>query len=151
MTDRQTIEIRLRQKEKEMQNLEARLRESRGYVRALRELLGLSPYGEKSMAKQARDIISERGHPVHIIEMLHAMGREVTRESRVSLTSALSAYVRRGDTFTKAGPNQFGLLEHRSHKKSTIRTKPLPRSEPPDNFGEIEVNREKTDKIGNDT
>lgn len=118
----------------EIQHLEDRLREARGYVSALREVLGLAPDADKSMAELARDIILKRGHDVHITEMLRSMGREITRESRVSLTSALSAYARRGDVFIKTGPNRFGLVEFKAVKK------PLPKlpKQPPDNFGELE-------------
>jgi len=132
MTDRKLIESRLRQKDIEIQYLEARLREAMGYARALRELLGLEVPTDRSMVEQARDIIFEKGRPVHITELLRAMGKQVTRENRVSLTGALAAYVRRGDIFTKVGPNQFSLIElkHR-HPKG-------PKSAPPDNFGELE-------------
>jgi hypothetical protein len=143
MTDRRLIESRLRNKQKEIQYLESRLREAKGYVSALRELLGLEPTNEKSMVDQARDIILQKGHAVHITELLEAMGREVTRENRVSLTSALSAYLRRGDIFTKAGPNRFGLyeLKHRTPSKGSLR------SQPPDDFGQLETAAEKPKRI----
>jgi hypothetical protein len=143
MTDRRLIECRLRKKLKEIQHLESSLREAKGYACALRELLGLEPTNEKSMVDQARDIILQKGHAVHITELLEAMGREVTRENRVSLTSALSAYLRRGDIFTKAGPNRFGLyeLKHRAPSKASIRP------QPPDDFGQLETATEKPKKI----
>ncbi|WP_150103234.1 hypothetical protein [Hyphomicrobium denitrificans] len=146
MADRQTIEARLRQKEREIQILEFRLREANGYARALRELLGLGPYGEKSMVDQARDIISERGHPVHIVELLKAMGREVSRENRVSLTSALSAYVRKGEIFRKFGPNEFGLRDHKPNKSRKLSLSTKPRAEPPDDFGQMAIPPPKTDE-----
>jgi hypothetical protein len=84
------------------------------------------------MVEQARDIILERGHSVHITELLAAMGKEITRESRVSLASALSAYARRGEIFTREGPNRFGLFELK--RRRSARSK----SEPPEDFGEVE-------------
>jgi hypothetical protein len=83
------------------------------------------------MVEQARDIILERGHSVHITELLAAMGKEITRETRVSLASALSAYARRGEIFTREGPNRFGLFELK--RRRSARTK----SGPPDDFGEL--------------
>lgn len=142
MTDRQNIENRLRHKMREIQHLEERLREARGYVAALREVLGLDPRTEKSMVEFARDIMLERGHEVHITDILRAMGREITRESRVSLTSALSAYARRGDIFVKTGPNRFALIEFKATRK------PLPKlpKQPPDDFGQMEPEKTKSEK-----
>jgi hypothetical protein len=131
MMDRRDIESRLRKKEMEIQHLEDRLREARGYAQALRELLGLEGPSSRSMVEQARDIILRRGHAVHITELLGAMGKEVTRETRVSLASALSAYARRGDVFTREGPNRFGLHELKRKRPSR------PKGEPPENFGEL--------------
>ena len=137
MPDRREIERRLRQKETDIQYLEARLREAKGYVRALRELLGLEAPSERSMVEQARDIILDRGHAVHITELLAAMGKDNTRETRVSLTSALSAYARRGDIFTREGPNRFGLFELKRKRRVA-----KPKSEPPDDFGELGTSTE---------
>jgi hypothetical protein len=142
MTDRREIESRLRQKEAEIQQLEARLREARGYARALRELLGLEAPSERSMVEQARDIILDKGHAVHITDLLAAMGKEITRENRVSLASALSAYARRGDIFTREGPNRFGLFELKRRKSAK------PRTQPPDNFGELTPRTEDKSKTG---
>ena len=127
MTNQRLIEEKLAQKDLDIQRLEARLMEARGYVRALRELLGVK---DKSMVDQARDIILQRGHPVHITEMLRAMGREVTRENRVTVTGALAAYVRRGDIFTRPAPNQFGLIELKHGGQ-------FPKRAPPEDFGQI--------------
>jgi hypothetical protein len=140
MTDRQMIERRIRQKEREVQNLEDKLREAKGYISALRDLIGMGNQPDKSTVELARDIIFERGHSVHITELLAAMGREITRENRVSLTGAISAYARRGEIFTREGPNRFGLLH------AAPKSRPKASTEPPDNFGELSeaAPREKT-------
>jgi hypothetical protein len=132
MKERNLIREKLRRKEIEIQSLEARLREAKGYVRALRELLGEED-ADKSMVAMARDIILEQGHPVHITDLLKGMGRDLTREARVSLTSALAAYVRRGDVFTRAGPNTFGLRELNHTRKMAPS-----QSEPPADFGSLD-------------
>lgn len=134
MTDRHLIERRIKQKEREIQHLEDKLREAKGYISALKDLIGLGSQSDKSTVDMARDIIFERGHAVHITELLAAMGREITRENRVSLTGALSAYARRGDIFRREGPNTFGLLKPTSSPKANPRAAS---TEPPDNFGEL--------------
>lgn len=130
MRDKVFIQNMIRAKEMEIQQLEHRLTEARGYVRGLQELIGVDPGNDRSMVQQARDIILAKGRPAHITELLRAMGRPVTRETRVSLTGALAAYVRRGDTFAKAGPNTFTLVELKRTRKPT-------KTEPPADFGEM--------------
>jgi hypothetical protein len=150
MDQRHKIEERLQRKEAEIQALEEKVKAARVYVQALRDVLRmLEPgAGEKdesqpaatsgadivlrsgSAVAQAREIILARGIPVHIGELLVAQGREVTRESRASLTSSLSAYVRRGEIFTRPAPNTFGLIE-----LGHIGSGELDLSEPPHGFG----------------
>jgi hypothetical protein len=70
------------------------------------------------------------------------MGKEVTRETRVSLASALSAYARRGEIFTREGPNRFGLFELKRKRRERLK------SELPDNFGELGTPTEGKRKAG---
>jgi hypothetical protein len=143
MSERQRIEERLRKKEQEIQSLEEKLKAARVYVQALHDVLKLlsaesepATPGETvlrpgSSVAQARDVILERGEPVHINNILEAMGKKVTRDSRASLTSSLSAYVRRGEIFTRPAPNTFGLAElgHDTIEDAT--------ETPPEGFGRI--------------
>jgi hypothetical protein len=144
MTERDRIEDRLRKKEHEIQVFEERLKAARVYVQALRDVLKLlddepaesspadSVLRSGSAVAQARDVILRRGEPVHIVELLEALGKEPTRESRASLTSSLSAYVRRHEIFTRPGPNTFGLIELGRSSMDAGRG-----DEPPRGFGQI--------------
>jgi hypothetical protein len=75
-------------------------------------------------------VILSRGRPVHIDDLLQALGRDNTREAKASLGSSLAAYVRREEIFTRPAPNTFGLIElgHQNRPKST---------EPPEGFGRL--------------
>lgn len=143
MDEREAIEQRLRRKEAEIQSLEDKLRAARTYVQALRDVLNLLSKGVGASATQpqsetvlrpgsavalAREVILARGKPVHINELLEAQGKEASRENRASLTSSLSAYVRRGETFTRPAPNTFGLVELAQTTASQGNT-------PPEGFG----------------
>lgn len=141
MLEREKIAERLRRKELEIQSLEEKLRSARVYVQALQDVLRLFAASEDSppadavlkpgsAVAQARDIIIQRGAPVHIGDLLTALGRESSRETRASLTSSLAAYVRRGEIFTRPAPNTFGLLEL-GHSEVAAEG-PL---EPPPDFG----------------
>jgi hypothetical protein len=140
MSELEKIRDRLRKKEHEIQGLEEKIRTARVYVQALQDILKLlgsekteqaaeSTLKAGSGVAQAREVILKKGVPVHITELLSALGKELTRESRASLTSSIAAYVRRGELFTRPAPNTFGLLElgHTSDLED----------EPPSGFGTI--------------
>ena len=146
MDERAKIEERLRRKEVEIQGLDEKIRATRVYVQALRDVLKMLDAGDReplerqadapdktlrpgSAVAQARDIILKRGEPVHINDLLSAQGKVATRDSRASLTSSLSAYVRRGEIFTRPAPNTFGLIELQHQ------TEPIQPEEPPAGFG----------------
>jgi hypothetical protein len=115
MIERATIEDRLRKKETEIQQLEDRLRTARIYVQALRDVLKASDTSADSdvrpgsMLDQAREAIRKAGKPLHVSDILRAIGRP--EDSKNSLTGSLAAYVRREEIFTRPAPNTFGLVE----------------------------------------
>jgi hypothetical protein len=123
MSERAIIKERLRKKEIEIQSLEEKLRSARVYVQALHDIVKMldksvsedvpveSILRPGSTVSQARDVIIKVGRPVHVNELLEALGKEATREGRASLTSQLAAYVRREEIFTRPAPNTFGLIE----------------------------------------
>lgn len=121
MSGRRKVEERIKKKKQEIQELEAQTREARAYIQALQDVLKMLPRDKKSDAgavlrsgsaiAQARDAILEAGRPLHISTLLRTMGREMTRNSRSSLSGSLAAYVRRGEMFNRTGPNTFGLVE----------------------------------------
>ena len=123
MTERDIIRARLLKKEQEIEQLEDKIRSARIYVQALQDILRLveedpdpssvagSALRPGSSVAKARDEILRRGAPVHIGDLLSALGKDASRESRSSLTSSLAAYVRRGEIFTRPAPNTFGLIE----------------------------------------
>ncbi len=126
MSERKIIEGQLSKKITEIQALEEKVKSARVYVRALEDILKEldksatatpgSVESDVSMRRgssvdQARAVILERGAPIHIDDLLEALGREVTRETKASLTGSLAAYVRREEVFTRPAPSTFGLIE----------------------------------------
>lgn len=122
MNERRKIEERLRKKEEEIQDLEARIRDARIYMQALQDVLKILPRNPEkgssgrvlragSNMSQVRDFILQQGRPAHVSELLEALGKEPTREARASLSGSLAAYVRKGEIFTRPSPNTFGLIE----------------------------------------
>ena len=146
MTERDVIEGQITKKQAEIDGLEDKVKAAKVYVAALRDVIKLldkasradsqADEGETklragSTVAQARDIILNRGEPVHIDDLLIAMGKDVTRDTKASLAGSLAAYVRREDIFTRPAPNTFGLIEL-DHFEPVEETD----SEPPIGFGQ---------------
>jgi hypothetical protein len=145
MNERRKIEERLRKKEQEICEFEAKIRDARIYLQALQDVLKILPRGSEGhrragslrpgsgMAK-VREFILEKGRPGHVTELLEALGRPATREARASLSGSLAAYVRKGEIFTRPSPNTFGLIELGHENEDDAGSE----SEPPADFGEDE-------------
>jgi hypothetical protein len=146
MNERRKIEDRLRRKEQEIDVLRGQIREAEIYIQALQDVLKLLPRERDISSSQdgsslragssvarARDIILAKGTPVHVVEILRQMGSEITRATRAALGGSISAYVRKGEIFTRPAPNTFGLVELGHEEMS-----PSVSDEPPDDFGEID-------------
>jgi hypothetical protein len=125
MNEKNLILEKIQKKESEIQSLEEKLRAAKVYIQALKDVLCVFPSdgGQTPLLKTepilrpgsamalAREAILQEGRPIHVDDLLLAIGKEVTKESRSSLGSAIAAYVRRGEVFTRPAPNTFGLLE----------------------------------------
>jgi hypothetical protein len=142
MSERAIIEERARRKEAEVQSLEKKLEAAKVYLQALADILrAIDSAAEDgpqetalrrgSAVAKAREIILKAGAPVHIDDLLTRLGREVTRETKASLTGSLAAYVRREEIFTRPAPNTFGLIELEHFKSEDEEP-----DGPPEGFGE---------------
>ena len=144
MEERKAIHEKLKKKEQEIQSLEEKLRAARIYVQALQDILKLvgadspaepaeSAIKAGSAVDKAREAILRKNKPLHINDLIEAMGKEVTRKSRASLTSSIAAYVRRGEIFTRPAPNTFGLVELGHKTPGVVAHQP----QPPQGFGRL--------------
>lgn len=68
---------------------------------------------------KVRDLLLKVGHPLHIKDILKGMGKEVTSNTRVSLSGSINSYAKKSQIFIKTNPNTFGLIELQN-KKETI-------------------------------
>ncbi len=139
--ERKKIEERLLSKEQEIASLEEKIKAARVYIQALRDVLTLPAVEDGdgssgtalrsgSAVAEARQVILDRRTPLHVNEILDALGKGATRQAKASLTSSIAAYVRRGEIFTRTAPNTFGLFElgHETADSDDVR-------EPPADFG----------------
>lgn len=130
----------IEEKKTEIVGLEGKVCEAKAYLSALEDSLKLISKhddGSKgdalrpgSMVHQAREVLKKAGKPLHIGDLLKEMGKEATKENRVSLSGSLANYVRSQTIFTRPAPNTFGLAEFDSADSDA--------DEPPDGFGGTE-------------
>ncbi len=137
MVLRDELQKRIERKRSEMATLERQLGEARVYIQALEDTLKLVPKdGDETLdatkmlrtgsgVAKAKDALERVGHPLHIVDLLKVMGRPDTRPNRVGLSGSISAYVRRGEIFTRPAPNTYGLVEFAPNGKKS----------PPPDFG----------------
>lgn len=64
-----------------------------------------------SNTAKAYEALKRAGHPLHVKDLVEAMGQKITRQSTQSIASSVRAYVVKGEIFTKPAPNTYGLVE----------------------------------------
>jgi hypothetical protein len=122
MSIRQDFERRIAKKQQEIGDLELQLRDARSYLQALQDSLkiipkdgdnGISGVGLRpdSALSKARDALRKSGKPLHINELLIALGKSPDKKNKLSLAGSLSNYARKREIFVKTAPNTFGLRE----------------------------------------
>lgn len=142
---KEDIQRKIDRKQQELVEREATFKIERAsalaYIQALQDLLKTLPRDASDVRSaeqvlrpgsgmaQAKDLISKAGKPLHIGELLRAMGRPVSKENRASLGGSISNYVRRGEVFIKTAPNTFGLIGMEQQAAS----------KPPPGFGSVRV------------
>jgi hypothetical protein len=141
---KEELQTRIGRKQEEIRELEMRLREAQSYLAALQDMSKLLPRDQNttsdprqalrpgSAVARARDAIKKAGKPLHITEVLNAIGSEADKKNRISLSGSLFGYVRRGEVFTRPAPNTFGLREF---QHATAHAD----AEPPRGFGVLEA------------
>ena len=137
---REELQKRIDRKQQEITELELKAREARSYIQALQDSLKLLPKdysaggGTETVLRpgshlyQAREAIRKAGHPLHVNDILKALGKPIEKRSRMSLAGSLSGYARKGGIFSRPAPNTFGLLEMGSASRAD-------ENGPPDDFG----------------
>jgi uncharacterized protein YhaN len=148
---RKELERKIERKRDEIQQLEESIREAQmklnaaeAYIAGMAESLKLLPKGTvanavaalrpNSVVARAREAILAAGKPLHISELLKALDRPVTHNTRAALSGSLASYVRKGEIFTRPAPNTFGLVEFEmENARAGVE------DEPPADFGKFDA------------
>jgi hypothetical protein len=121
----------IQQWQMDMRELETKVREANAYVAGLEETLKLLPKEGPSEAvsnalrpdsavANAREVILKAGKPLHINDILKALGKAVSHDTKASLSGSIGAYVRNKQFFTRPAPNTFGLIELESKTEDDL-------------------------------
>ena len=125
MGARESLQRLADRKAQEITELERQIDMARSYLQAIQDSIRALPKesaaqsnGEDAQSElrpgtilaRTRDVIQKHGKPMHITEILSELGIENTKNARVSLVGSLGSYVRKGQIFSRPGPNRFGLL-----------------------------------------
>ncbi len=113
----------IEKKRLEVDALRTQLTAAEAYIEAMQDAIKLLPkelngdgatfqLREGSKLAKVRDLLAENGKAMHINQILAGIGDSPDTKARVALTGSLGQYAREGKTFTKEGPNEFGLLEY---------------------------------------
>jgi predicted RNase H-like nuclease (RuvC/YqgF family) len=132
---REKFDEKIKRKEQEIQEHENKIREAKAYIQALQDTIKLLPKEDESASFQVKKLrpgsavyktmmlLKKTGKPIHINEILKALGKTTSKKDRISLGGSLGWYVRKNEIFTRPEPNTFGLI---AFEKS---------EEPPEDFG----------------
>jgi hypothetical protein len=141
---RAKIEKIIEEKKREMWNWQAKINEARIYVSALEDTLRILPKDPEpgvdidlrpgTIIYKAREILGAKGEPMHIADLLKALGKPNDNTNRAAVSGSISAYYRKGQIFTRPAPNTFGLVEYPARMQSALQLNGTPK-EPPPNFG----------------
>jgi hypothetical protein len=145
MGARESLQRLADKKQQEIEALEADLERARIYLQAISDSIKVLPKEQTNGSEpdraiirpgtalaQARDAILAAGKPLHIGELVAAIGKPSDKKTRVSLAGSIAWYVRRKQVFTRPAPNTFGLVEMNTSRQKTSSVPPLPES-----FGEV--------------
>ena len=142
---REEFERRIDRKQQEIRDLETKIREANAYLQALLDSMKWlpreeNPYGGSQSLRpgttlaKAQEAIKKAGRPMHVGDILKAIGKTSDKKNRVSLGGSLSGYVRRKEIFTRPAPNTFGLIEIETSTKGSVKAEA---AQLPENFGAV--------------
>jgi hypothetical protein len=125
MGARESLQRLADKKQQEIEGLQGELDRAKIYLQAIMDSIKVLPKEISSngnMSAQptlrpgtslakARDAILSAGKPLHISEIVAAVGKQSDKKTRLSLAGSIAWYVRRNQVFTRPAPNTFGLVE----------------------------------------
>src|ERR1700689_1534545 len=120
---RQDFDRKILKKQQEIESLEMQLRDARSYLQALQDTMKMLPeevldhgsseggFRAGTFLSKSQEAIRKAGRPLHIYDLLKAIGKTPEKKNKLSLSGSIAACVRKKEIFTRPAPNTFGLIE----------------------------------------
>jgi len=120
MNLRKEFEKLIEKKRAEVADAQKAIAAAEAYIQAMGDAIkklpkddapSLPPVRPGSDVEKIRDAILNAGKPLHISEIILALGRSDDADSKAKIAGLLGWYTSKGKVFTKTAPNTFGLVE----------------------------------------
>ena len=115
---------RIKKKEQEIDEFEAKIREARAYIQALQDSMRLLPrdlgssngietprFKPGSLTHKTYEFLKKTGRPMHIKDIIMGIGLVPDKKNRASLRGSLGPYTRDERIFRLVSTGTFGLVE----------------------------------------
>jgi hypothetical protein len=149
MSVRDDIEKRIVKEKQKISDLQKQIERSNAFVQGMQEALkllsgnskGIEPAKEISYfrsgdTKSAYETLKQTGSPMHIDELLSAIGKPISKQNRASLASSLHRAAKRSGIVKSIGNNTFSLSEISTNGRTNESVDKEVLLKLPDNFGE---------------
>lgn len=119
MGARENLQRLYDRKQQEIRELELQLAQAKAYLQAIQDSMKVLPKenpGEEQELREgsglakAKRALQAAGKPMHVGDILKAIGKPNDKKHRISLSGSLGNYARKKQIFTKPAPNTFGLI-----------------------------------------
>jgi hypothetical protein len=120
MNLRREFEKLIEKKQAEIEDAQKAIASAEAYIQAMTDAIKKLPKDEASSlptvrpgsdVQKIRDAILKAGKPLHISEIIYALGRTDDVDSKAKIAGLLGWYTSKGKVFSKVAPNTFGLVE----------------------------------------
>jgi len=121
MNLRKEFEKLIEKKRAEIDDAQKSIASAEAYIQAMTDAIkklpkddtspAVSPVRPGSDVEKVRDAILSAGKPLHISEIIAALGRVDDADSKAKIAGLLGWYTSKGKVFTKTAPNTYGLVE----------------------------------------
>ncbi len=161
---REKIDRRIEEKRNEVVSLQQKINHFQGainaakiYIQALEDTIRLMPKEPEAgieatlrpgtILYKVREILATNGSPMHITDLLKALGKPNDNTNRAAVSGSISAYFRKGQIFTRPAPNTFGLMEYPVKAAQPPTPVTTVQAGPPENFGRDDENLGEIEEI----
>jgi 5-formyltetrahydrofolate cyclo-ligase len=120
MNLRREFEKLIEKKRVEITDAEKAISAAEAYIQAMLDAIKKLPKEDPganppvrpgSDVEKVRDAILQAGKPLHLSEIISALGRTDDAETKAKIAGLLGWYTSKGKVFTKTAPNTYGLVE----------------------------------------